>query len=70
MAPVHVNNLPEHNSQSKDTPAELAPDSNTTSKVGLHDQESHRGPKDDFEGVQDPIGLVALQAVERLDVLG
>jgi hypothetical protein len=62
--------LPEHNTQTKHPPAKLTTNPNASGKIGLHDQESHRGPEDDFEGVQDPIGLVALPAVEGSDVLG
>jgi hypothetical protein len=34
----------------------------------LHNQKSHSGPEDDFESVQDPIGFVALPAMEGVEV--
>jgi hypothetical protein len=61
---------PECNRQAHHDPAELAAYSHASGQIGLHDKESHCGPKHYIECVQDPVRFVALPATESLDMLG
>jgi hypothetical protein len=66
---ITIPDIPEYNRQAHHDPAEPAAHSHAACQVGLHDKESHCGPKHYFECVQDPVCFVALPAAEGLDVL-
>ena len=66
----HGEHILEYDPNSHHRPAELATNPNTSSKVGLHDQEDHCAPENCLQSIQNPVGFVALPAAESLDVLG